>query len=346
MTTRSANEIYPEYHHKDHLGNVRVVFTDRNKDKFVEIIGDGNEVTEIMDFYPFGLQQQGDQMFGTSSSESSNRYRYNGMERIDELGLDLALYRSYDPAIGRWMQIDPRAEKYVGMSPYNGMGNNPILFSDPMGDTINLSLFQQVDQKLGTNYTQQITDQLSEITGLTISVNESGQLAYAKGSDGGAIVSEAGGSSSARGDLIDAIDMETTVDVTMRKGRGSATPNGGTTIGLDPDQIDSFVAGTVDVNKNTQGIGMTLLHEFGHTGPGGALKDPPKTDRTNTGSVVDRVNIYRAELDANPNIAGLPYGQRGHYNAIDRGKYKSIRFRYQEIIKAKMKNKSGYVRYH
>ena len=36
------------------------------------------------------------------------------------------------------MQIDPQAEKYYGMSPYNGMGNNPILFSDPMGDTIRL----------------------------------------------------------------------------------------------------------------------------------------------------------------------------------------------------------------
>ena len=65
------------------------------------------------------------------------RYRYNGMEISEDLGgIYTAFYRSYDPSIGRWMQIDPMAEKYPGMSPYNGMGNNPILYSDPMRDTL------------------------------------------------------------------------------------------------------------------------------------------------------------------------------------------------------------------
>lgn len=68
------------------------------------------------------------------------QYRYNGIEHSEELGLDLAPFRSYDPAIGRWMQIDPRAEKYVGMSPYNGMGNNPISISDPNGDTLRIQV--------------------------------------------------------------------------------------------------------------------------------------------------------------------------------------------------------------
>nr|WP_121274310.1 RHS repeat-associated core domain-containing protein [Pedobacter schmidteae] len=36
----------------------------------------------------------------------------------------------YDPAIGRWMNVDPYAEFH---SPYVGMGNNPISLIDPDG---------------------------------------------------------------------------------------------------------------------------------------------------------------------------------------------------------------------
>ena len=48
----------------------------------------------------------------------------------------MAFYRSYDASIGRWGQVDPLAEKYIGMSPYTGMGNNPINNVDPKGDSI------------------------------------------------------------------------------------------------------------------------------------------------------------------------------------------------------------------
>ena len=60
-------------------------------------------------------------------------YRYNGIERNEELGLDLAFYRSYDPAIGRWLQVDPLAEAMPSMTPYRFGFNNPILWSDPLG---------------------------------------------------------------------------------------------------------------------------------------------------------------------------------------------------------------------
>ena len=70
--------------------------------------------------------------------ENAYRYKYNGIEEIDDFGLDLsfATFRTLDPTIGRWLQVDPAAESLMVMSPYNTMGNNPILYSDPNGDFI------------------------------------------------------------------------------------------------------------------------------------------------------------------------------------------------------------------
>jgi hypothetical protein len=41
--------------------------------------------------------------------------------------------RNYDPALGRWMNIDPLAEIYMPMSPYVYAANNPIIYTDPDG---------------------------------------------------------------------------------------------------------------------------------------------------------------------------------------------------------------------
>ncbi len=65
-----------------------------------------------------------------------NQFLFNGIERIEdfELSLDFTLYRTYDPQLNRWLQIDPKTSERE--SGYVGIGNNPILYLDPEGDTI------------------------------------------------------------------------------------------------------------------------------------------------------------------------------------------------------------------
>ena len=65
-----------------------------------------------------------------------NDFLFNGIERVTELdlGWDLAHFRAYDPAIGRWLQIDPKTSERE--SPYVGFANMPNFYIDPLGDTI------------------------------------------------------------------------------------------------------------------------------------------------------------------------------------------------------------------
>lgn len=53
------------------------------------------------------------------------------------MNIDLSRYRAYDPAIGRWWQVDPLAADVDGLlslTPYHYSFNNPIRYNDPEGD--------------------------------------------------------------------------------------------------------------------------------------------------------------------------------------------------------------------
>jgi RHS repeat-associated protein len=93
-------------------------------------------VLEINDYYPFGMLNNG--LSDPGITDPINNYKYNGKELQTELSLQWLDYgaRFYDPQIGRFHAIDPKADVYVGYSPYGYTNNDPILFTDPNGQEI------------------------------------------------------------------------------------------------------------------------------------------------------------------------------------------------------------------
>ena len=109
-----------QYNLTDHLGNVR------------SVLATNKTVEQTTDYFPFGLAH-------ATANLGKNKYLYNGKElQNDNIGgtafnnLDYGA-RFYDPTIARWNAIDPLAEKYYGLSPYNYVANNPMRFVDPDG---------------------------------------------------------------------------------------------------------------------------------------------------------------------------------------------------------------------
>ena len=64
-----------------------------------------------------------------------NKYQYNGKEWNDDFSLGWNDYgaRFYDPAMARWVAVDPLSEKYLRWSPYIYTKDNPVRFIDPDG---------------------------------------------------------------------------------------------------------------------------------------------------------------------------------------------------------------------
>mgnify|MGYP001817405351 FL=1 len=124
------------YQYKDHLGNIRLSYSDKNNDGDIDISTDPNimEIVEENNYYPFGLKHKG--YNNVVNGVENNYMTFNGKEHEKSLDLNWHDFgaRNYDAALGRWMNIDPMADKMRNNSPYNYAFNNPILFVDPEGE--------------------------------------------------------------------------------------------------------------------------------------------------------------------------------------------------------------------
>jgi len=134
------------YNYTDHLGNVRLSYSDTNKDGIIQprqyqslicnISPAGNicyqgwkpgEIVEVNNYYPFGLMHN-----YTATTQNAYQYKYNGKE-LQESGMYDYGARFYMPDIGRWGVVDPLAESSRRFTPYHYGNNNPIRFIDPDG---------------------------------------------------------------------------------------------------------------------------------------------------------------------------------------------------------------------
>ena len=229
------------WYHPDYLGNVDLI-TERD-----------GYTHEFFMYNPWGEEMH---QWNANTYAFTSPYRFNAKELDPETGLAYYGARYYQNKLGVWLSVDRLAEKYPGLTPYNFVANNPILFVDPDGNRINVA-----DMDLTTR-NRMMTD-LSEITGLKLTVGRNGYLEYSLN------VGASSYSGKAQALLIRGIDNENEDNMaTTFSGGSKAHDNfepGLAWINLDSRQIESFINGSVGVNKKTLGYGMVFLHELAHT---------------------------------------------------------------------------------
>lgn len=117
--------VQADYYIQDHLGSTRLTY-------HILCSGTGSsqsfgyKLSSAYDYFPFGE-------FMKTYEENEEKFAFTGKERDRETGYDYFGARYYDSEIGRFMSVDPLADKYTSWSPYTYTLNNPNRYIDPDG---------------------------------------------------------------------------------------------------------------------------------------------------------------------------------------------------------------------
>ncbi|ATL49380.1 hypothetical protein COR50_20580 [Chitinophaga caeni] len=117
----------------NHLGNVLAVISNKKLAR-----GSGStvdyydaELLSAMDYYPFGMQMPGRVFNG-----GGYRFGFQTQEKVNEVaGIGnhyTATFWEYDPRTARRWNLDPKG--IVSISDYAAFKDNPIIYTDPLGD--------------------------------------------------------------------------------------------------------------------------------------------------------------------------------------------------------------------
>nr|WP_262916667.1 RHS repeat-associated core domain-containing protein [Belliella kenyensis] len=111
------------YFSNENPTSVEVFFDD------FKVIHTNSNIVQKDDYYPFGMS------FNSYLAPSGvgQKFKFNGKEREELTGWDDFGSRMYMSDLGRWGVVDPLADKYWDVTPFQFTLNNPIRFVDPDG---------------------------------------------------------------------------------------------------------------------------------------------------------------------------------------------------------------------
>lgn len=124
LTVSSDGTRTPLYFAGDQLGSLESI-TDAS-----------GQVLESLSYSPWGQRRKADWTAGTPTRATTVNRGFTDHEMLDALGLVHMNGRVYDPAIGRFLSVDPVVSDPLNAQTYNGysyVANNPTSMIDPSG---------------------------------------------------------------------------------------------------------------------------------------------------------------------------------------------------------------------